>query len=126
MKSTRSFDRSPGSVAAARSFASELLRDANPEVLAVIKLMVSELATNCIRHTNSRFEVTIVATPCEIRVLATDLGTGEPVLRSPMPTDLSGRGLRIVDMLATDWGYELSGSGKTVWFALSTVSDLNQ
>ena len=40
-------------------------------------------------------------------------------MRSPKPTDPSGRGLKIIDMLSSDWGVEQSaGAGKTVWFTV--------
>ena len=45
---------------------------------------------------------------------------GEPCLRSPEPSDLTGRGLLIVDALASAWGVEYRGTpGKTVWFAIT-------
>jgi anti-sigma regulatory factor (Ser/Thr protein kinase) len=81
--------------------------------------MISELATNCVRHTDTSFELTIVRTPTEIRVAASDAGSGEPTMRNPGPADPDGRGLQIIDMLASSWGVELRPEGgKTVWFAL--------
>jgi hypothetical protein len=42
-------------------------------------------------------------------------------MRSPAPEDVSGRGLRIVDMLAARWGVRYDAdAGKTVWFTLTT------
>lgn len=123
MKHTRNFAHSPGSVPEARQFATEALQDAPPETLDVIALMVSELASNCVRHTDSEFEVTVRSSGEEIRVEAIDRGEGEPRMRPAGPDDLSGRGLQIVDMFSTDWGVEsLPGSGKVVWFTL-TVSE---
>jgi hypothetical protein len=41
-------------------------------------------------------------------------------MRSPKPTDPSGRGLKIIDMLSAGWGVQSeSGMGKTVWFTIS-------
>lgn len=120
MNETRSFEHTPASAGAARRFAAEILApSAEPAALQTIQLMVSELATNCICHTDSGFDLTIVRGPDRIRVEATDRGAGEPRKRSPKPTDATGRGLQIVDMLSTDWGYHRSpGGGKTVWFTL--------
>jgi hypothetical protein len=85
--------------------------------------MVSELATNCIRHTNSGFDLTIIRSGPEIRVEATDHAGGTPTMRSPKPTDPSGRGLKIIDMLSAGWGVKSeSGTGKTVWFTISDRS----
>ena len=120
MKETRSFPEQPESVTAARRFATDVLRDASPEVTATVELLVSELATNCIRHTDSAFDLTIIQSGREIRVEATDYDDGgKPTMRSPQPTDPSGRGLRIVDALAAAWGVEhRSAQGKTVWFTV--------
>jgi serine/threonine-protein kinase RsbW len=87
--------------------------------LEAIELMVSELATNCIRHTDSGFELTITRAGGDIRVAATDEAGGKPEMRSPKPTDPSGRGLKIIDMLSAEWGVEQrAATGKTVWFTV--------
>ncbi|MGN6870031.1 MAG: ATP-binding protein [Solirubrobacteraceae bacterium] len=124
MKETRTFEHVPESVAAARRFATELLAGGlDPDALQGIRLMVSELATNCIRHTDSGFELTIIQRRDRVRVEATDHGAGEPRRRSPKPTDPTGRGLQIIDMLSSDWGYDKTpGSGKTVWFMLDLTA----
>jgi anti-sigma regulatory factor (Ser/Thr protein kinase) len=115
------FAADPSSVGAARRFATAALADADPEVVEAVELMVSELATNSIRHVQSSFEMTIRHSTEEIVVEVVDYGGGTPVMRSPRPEDPSGRGLRIVDMLAARWGVKRgSGIGKTVWFAVTT------
>jgi anti-sigma regulatory factor (Ser/Thr protein kinase) len=120
MRETRSFPEQPESVTAARRFATGVLRQLSPEVTATVELLVSELATNCIRHTDSAFDLTIIQAGREIRVEATDYDdAGKPTMRSPKPADPSGRGLRIVDALAAAWGVEhRSAHGKTVWFTV--------
>ena len=120
MRETRSFPEQPESVTAARWFATGVLRHLSPEVTATVELLVSELATNCIRHTDSAFDLTIIQAGREIRVEATDYDdAGKPTMRSPKPADPSGRGLRIVDALAAAWGVEhRSAHGKTVWFTV--------
>ena len=82
--------------------------------------MVSELATNCIRHTTTSFTVEAEWTGPTIRVDVTDDGGGAPVLQPPDPGNLGGRGLRIVDALSTDWGVidTPTAPGKTVWFSV--------
>lgn len=120
MKTRRSFPEQPESVPEARRFATDVLQDVTPEIRATVELLVSELATNCIRHTDSSFELTVIQLRHEIRVEATDYDAGKPTMRSPKPTDPSGRGLRIVDALATAWGVEhRSAQGKTVWFTVA-------
>ena len=120
MKQSRTFEHSPQSVAAARRFATETLRGMPKDVVEAAELMVSELATNCVRHTESGFLLTIDNVGGEVRIEATDAGRGEPTMRSPRVTDPTGRGLQIIDMLATTWGVlQRSGSGKTVWFTIA-------
>ena len=123
MTTTRSFPHEPQSVPAARRFATSALHGSSPETLEAVELMVSELATNCIRHTDSGFELTIVRTGPTIRVEATDRAGGTPTMRSPKPTDASGRGLKIIDMLSARWGVRSHGSdGKTVWFTIADAA----
>jgi serine/threonine-protein kinase RsbW len=120
MTDTRTFPHEPQSVPAARRFATSVLRDAGPDTLEAVELMVSELATNCIRHTDSGFDLTITRTGEDIRVEASDHAGGTPTMGSPGPTDPSGRGLKIIDMLASHWGVRADPPrGKTVWFTIA-------
>jgi anti-sigma regulatory factor (Ser/Thr protein kinase) len=121
MRSTRSFPTGPASVGAARRFATDTLVELPGEALDAIVLMVSELATNCVRFTPGSFSVSIEDDTSRTRVDVTDRGGGEPTVRSPRPTDLSGRGLRIVGAMSDDWGVAPAESraGTTVWFTLA-------
>jgi len=123
VKHTRTFPHEPESVPAARRFATGVLRGVAVDTLEAVELMVSELATNCIRHTDSGFDLTITRTGGDIRVEATDGAGGRPHMRSPKPTDPSGRGLRIIDMLSADWGVDQRAvTGKTVWFTVAETT----
>jgi hypothetical protein len=53
-----------------------------------------------------------------IRVDVIDRTDREPVLRETTPGQENGRGLRIVDALATEWGVEQMPHGKRVWFRI--------
>jgi serine/threonine-protein kinase RsbW len=104
-------------VGAARRYVRDVLRHL-PAQVAAVELMVSELATNSVKHAHSSFKVSIDDAGGEIRVEVRDTGRGQPVLRSPTPLEPSGRGLRIVEALARTWGTVDSPHGKTVWFTL--------
>jgi anti-sigma regulatory factor (Ser/Thr protein kinase) len=80
--------------------------------------MVSELATNAVKHAHSDFKISIDDSGGEIRVEVSDTGRGQFVLRSPASLEPSGRGLRIVEALSGAWGTAESPHGKSVWFAL--------
>lgn len=116
----RGFPADRGSVSAARRFASEHLGASPVDLREAVELMVSELATNCIRHVDSEFEVVVHRSEDTIRVEVSDPGAGTPSMRFPGPDEPTGRGLRIVDMLSDAWGVvPAERSGKTVWFTLS-------
>jgi anti-sigma regulatory factor (Ser/Thr protein kinase) len=123
MRRMRTFPAIPQSVHAARRFATDTLRGSGAATLEAIELMVSELATNCIRHERTSFHLTILGTTREIRIEVTDSGTGTPTMRSPGPDEPSGRGLQIVDMLSESWGVvPEQPSGKTVWFTVPATT----
>lgn len=118
----QTFAAEPLSVPAARRFALEALSDAPAEARQSVELMVSELATNSIRHGRTSFDVVIDWNANALRVEVTDHGGGTPRMRFPGPDEPTGRGLQIVDMLAGRWGIEQeSESGKTVWFTLDAA-----
>jgi anti-sigma regulatory factor (Ser/Thr protein kinase) len=106
-------------VPAARRFVRDALRDHSRDILDAAELMASELATNCVQHAQTSFELAINDAQRRIRVEVRDTGQGRPLLRSPVPTDRSGRGLRIVEAMSDAWGVEPSSHGKTVWFTLA-------
>ncbi|MGH2894930.1 MAG: ATP-binding protein [Solirubrobacteraceae bacterium] len=119
----RTFPAIPQSVHAARRFATDTLSGSPVSMLEAVELMVSELATNCIRHERTSFHITILGSTREIRVEVTDSGSGTPTMRSPGPDEPSGRGLQIVDMLSDTWGVEPERpSGKTVWLTMPAAT----
>lgn len=113
---------SPAAPALARRYVGETLVDAPRSVVDIIELMVSELATNCVQYVESDITVTIERTPEQVRIGVADGGHGDLdriEMKNPAPTEATGRGLRIVDQLADEWGVEPApGEGKSVWFTL--------
>jgi anti-sigma regulatory factor (Ser/Thr protein kinase) len=112
------FQNSPSVVADARSFATRRLHGVSTELSRLVGLMVSELATNCVRHTASDFTVEVEQTTRDVYVRVTDRGEGEPVIRSPDASDPHGRGLRLVEKLADSFGVTYEARTKTVWFVV--------
>ena len=80
--------------------------------------VVSELVTNCTLHARSDFSLRLVLDGDGVRVEATDDAPGGLRARQYSSTATTGRGLRIVETLATSWGVVPSGTGKTVWAVL--------
>jgi anti-sigma regulatory factor (Ser/Thr protein kinase) len=119
MRRTQTFPRHAESVGAARRFATEVLSGIDPDQLDSVELMVSELATNSIRHAHAEFELMVANAEGEIRVEVTDRAGGEPRMRRAGPDDPTGRGLQIVNLLSDAWGVEhRADTGKTVWFTV--------
>lgn len=113
----RRFRCRPEAVPAARRFVRDVLSDQSPEIREAAELMTSELATNCVRHAHTDFELSIQAQG-QIRIEVCDTGDGRPRVLTPAPHDRSGRGLRIVEAMSSTWGISPSEHGKTVWFTL--------
>ncbi|MCW3020072.1 MAG: putative sensor protein [Solirubrobacterales bacterium] len=105
---------------AARGFVRETLREQAQEVVDAAELMACELATNCVQHAQTDFELAIQDERGEIRLEVSDAGHGRPTLRSPTPLEPSGRGLRIVQALSSAWGIVPGEEGTRVWFTLSS------
>ena len=109
------------SVATARRFVRRVLADAGLDELADDgQLATSELVANAVRHAGTG-AVLRVDIDAEVRIAVED---GHPELRQPVPAgDLehaeSGRGLRIVAAVSSDWGVSVSSAGKVVWFTLA-------
>jgi serine/threonine-protein kinase RsbW len=127
VRRTQTFPRLAESVGAARRFATEVLSGIDPDQLDSVELMVSELATNSIRHAHAEFELTVANVDGEIRVEVTDRAGGEPRMRRAGPDDPTGRGLQIVDLLSDAWGVEhRADTGKTVWFTVGAQASARQ
>ncbi|MFJ6579545.1 ATP-binding protein [Streptomyces sp. NPDC091368] len=92
-------------------------------------LVVAELAANAVTHGRAKgrgFRLTLaVADAGTLRIEVTDpRGDRAPQLPPPPPAPLaeSGRGLLLVDALATGWGTApYPPSGKTVWACLPLI-----
>jgi anti-sigma regulatory factor (Ser/Thr protein kinase) len=118
----RQFSCRPQSVTAARGFVRETLREQPQDLVDAAELLACELATNCVQHARTDFELAISDGQGEIRVEVSDAGRGRPTLRSPTVLEPSGRGLRIVQRLSKAWGVVPGEDGTRVWFTLDCGS----
>lgn len=92
---------------------------ATHETARVVELLTSELVTNAVKYGPPDGTITVRVgrrSDC-FHVVVSDQGTGVPVARRPGPTEAGGRGLKLVETLAEDWGVQVHArSGKSVWF----------
>ncbi len=118
----RRFPLDPAAVRAARRFTASAIDDLPEDDVECVTLMVSELASNSIRHAGAPFEVAVTRDDVAVRVEITDDGAGRPQIRDAAPSATSGRGLQIVELLADEWGVDdLDEQGKTVWFTYTAT-----
>jgi anti-sigma regulatory factor (Ser/Thr protein kinase) len=113
----------PEHVREARAFMAKVLGQECPFVDVAV-LLTSELVTNAVMHSNSRWAggmVTLVVTEMSggLRVEVADSGSdlNSPIVkRDAYASD--GHGLFLVQNLADQWGYLRDQAGTTVWFWL--------
>ncbi|MEV5709937.1 ATP-binding protein [Actinoallomurus sp. NPDC052274] len=124
---TRCLPGLPASVTEARRFVTAYLRDLHPEITMRAELVVSELATNAIKHTLSGLPggmlwVTVTIFDTAVRVSVTDQG-GVTAPTAVVAGDCSegGRGLALLGMVVKDWGHHYQGSHCTVWAVVDGV-----
>jgi anti-sigma regulatory factor (Ser/Thr protein kinase) len=85
------------------------------------ELCVSELVTNAVIHTATSAELTAELDGERLTVLVRDGGSTGTVHRTSEQDDpllVSGRGLILVDAVASAWAVEHGADGTTVWFEL--------
>ncbi|ADI09520.1 regulatory protein [Streptomyces bingchenggensis BCW-1] len=88
-----------------------------------VALLVAELASNAVRHgrvpgRDFRLRITVEVPTRTIRIEVSDAREGRLPVRPPNPSaeDETGRGLLLVELLATRWGVAPRAPvGKTVW-----------
>ena len=84
------------------------------------KLIVSELVCNAVRHAGTDIGLTLVARRQGLRMEVSDGSTRSIQPRIATPVDEGGRGLALVDALATHHGVRRWTGGKTVWAELDS------
>jgi anti-sigma regulatory factor (Ser/Thr protein kinase) len=112
------------SAAAARRTLERALDDAQlGELLDEALLLVTELVTNAIVHAGTDIELRIDTSGGGLRVEVVDRSPGSlPVIRpAPAETREGGRGVFLLDALATEWGTRHFSEGKSVWFELGAA-----
>ena len=110
----------PRSAGAARHFVEGELRDRVAADLAEIAvLLTSELVTNVVVHARTPLRLDLDVEASNVRVAVADEVAHSPALRRTHDARLTGRGMNLVETLATQWGVDPTPPGKTVWFELS-------
>jgi anti-sigma regulatory factor (Ser/Thr protein kinase) len=111
-------DSQPESVAQARRVTTEVIDDLDEQTLEDVRLIVSELVTNAVKHgPEGRVKLRLRREGNTIRGEVQDEGTSPFGLRRKVRLGPDGGlGLRLVDSLSDRWGVE-AGTAR-VWFEL--------
>ena len=97
-----------------------------------VELLTVEVVTNALLHANTPLTLRLRREATGVHLEVRDGSTVPPHRQHFSPTSTTGRGVRLLDDLADQWGWWAESDGKTVWFqvlqarATWTVSDLAQ
>lgn len=112
----------PSAAAEARRSLAILAEKVSRDVLEDVRLLVTELITNSVRHAgmngDGAIHLKVTAERGVVRVEVEDTGVGfEPRDRSAPLTEASGWGLYLVDKLTDRWGVTRD-KATCVWFEI--------
>jgi anti-sigma regulatory factor (Ser/Thr protein kinase) len=121
-RSTRTLDAVPGAVAEARRWAASVTRGLlDGDQAQSLRLIISELVTNALRHGHEgeRIDLAVTPKPEFLCVQVTDDGPGlAPRPRALETEDDGGFGLFFVEQLTRRWGVTRENRRTRVWFEL--------
>ncbi|MFD7206476.1 ATP-binding protein [Streptomyces sp. NPDC059893] len=89
-----------------------------PEPIDTAELLVSELVTNALRHTQGPLRLNLRLRHCRLLCEVEDTEPAGPVRNTVGPDAEGGRGTELLDLLADAWGSIRTATGKTIWFEL--------
>lgn len=110
----------PEAVGAARRVVAEVVNGhVDDECLDTLRLLVSEVVTNSVRHSGAREALELsLCLNGEVLVAVTDRGSGfTPRARAGAADDVGGWGLHLVERLSSHWGVAREGFTR-VWFVV--------
>ncbi|OIJ99473.1 ATP-binding protein [Streptomyces monashensis] len=112
------FEAAPSEVRLLRTAAaSQLSRWGMPADADEVALLVTELATNVVKHVGEGVSAVLILEWRDerLRIEMHDRSRAMPALVSLSCDEECGRGLHLLGMLAADWGTVLTAAGKSVW-----------
>lgn len=111
-------------VSRARRFVVDIVTALGQDHLAdVVELLTSELVTNVVLHAGGkRMRITVDWSPPVFRVEVFDESNAKPRQFSYGVEAATGRGLALIEDLASDWGTTPQADGKSVWFEVDAAA----
>jgi anti-anti-sigma regulatory factor len=89
------------------------------------QILASELVTNGVRHARTPLGFSMTLRDGTVRLSVQDWAAAPVRPRSPSESDLQGRGLIVVEAIASRWGSVPLGDGKVVWAELQVSYPTN-
>ncbi len=104
----------------ARSFVRKLLEGWGIDQQAIedAALLVTEVVTNAVIHAKTPMTLEVLRYDGRIWFEVSDLDGHQVTQREPTERESTGRGMHLVDSLASDWDVIYGEKGKTVRFSL--------
>ena len=115
----QTFPSTPASAGQARRFVESVLDGSDLDHLAYpAALLVSELVANAVLHTGTVIEVVVCPELDRVRGEVHDGSPQLPIRKHYSNMSSTGRGLLLVERMASEWGSNRTADGKMVWFEL--------
>jgi anti-sigma regulatory factor (Ser/Thr protein kinase) len=113
----------PEAAARARRALSKLRADIDPPLMETLRLLVTELVSNSVRHARSDTVILkVLVGRASVLTEVSDEGPGfDPADTGRPGSEDSGWGLFLVERLANRWGVSQNGDVTKVWFELRRV-----
>jgi anti-sigma regulatory factor (Ser/Thr protein kinase) len=110
----------PGAAGQARQALAKLRGDIDPPLMETLRLLVTELVTNSVKHAEADSVVLkVLVGRSAVWTEVTDEGPGfDPAETGTPRQNRSGWGLFLVERLAHRWGVHHEGRATKVWFEL--------
>jgi anti-sigma regulatory factor (Ser/Thr protein kinase) len=109
----------PEAAARARRELSKLRGDIDPPLMETLRLLVTELVSNSVRHANSQdVMLKVLVGRTVVLTEVSDEGPGFDPANTGQPGTESGWGLFLVERLAHRWGVNHGDASTRVWFEL--------
>jgi anti-sigma regulatory factor (Ser/Thr protein kinase) len=111
------FSQSSRAPREARQFVADALRRWGlDDLVDECQLVVSELATNAIRHAVSDFSISLSRVgSAAVHIAVGDGSEVPPAPRTPDANRPGGRGMHLIEAFSQRWGHSTSADGKLVW-----------
>lgn len=120
-RADRAWQATPQSVRGARAFVQQQLEEwGAADLVWAATTLVSELATNVVLHARTPFTVEVELVGPQLTVRVADGSAHNPVRRHYEDDAATGRGLVLLDSLASEWGTVGTPDGKVVWCTVAS------